>query len=241
MSENKNTTGPMSAAPLEKNEQIETIIVKTILYLTVIGIFIIVIGIVWAIGDLFATDKFEQWLAASIQTKIFTIGLILLGIFFLSLFLVIFFKRGKNSVRNALFKDKPKSEMKEEEEYFLAKFITAGGLISVLLVILGLIIALIQYLLPGNALNDPLGIVTFLSGLTGGSAAIAVGFSVLLFDFLIYGFIYIWLNGQWVVINKILLSNKQFQEAHTFTKNEKIVGRVIFGLIVAELGAKFRF
>ena len=117
MSENKNTTGPMSAAPLEKNGQTERIIVNSILYMTVIGIFIVVIGIFWAIGDLFSEDKLQLFLDASIQTQIFTIGLILLGIFFLSLFLVIFFKRGKNSVQTALFKDKPKSEMKEEEEY----------------------------------------------------------------------------------------------------------------------------
>ncbi|MCK5347320.1 MAG: hypothetical protein KAR20_28115, partial [Candidatus Heimdallarchaeota archaeon] len=236
MSENKNTTGPMVTAPSERrSEQIEKIVVDTILYLTVIGIFIVVIGIVWAIGDLFATDKFEQWLEASIQTKIFTIGLILLGVFFLSLFLVVLYKRRRKSIQGALFKDKPKSEMKEEEEYGLAKFITAGGLISILLVILGLIIALIQYLITGDALDDPLGIVGFLSNLTGGSAAMGVGFAVLIFDFLIYGFIYVWLNGQWLVINKILTSNKLVQETHPFTKNEKIVGRIIFGLIVAEL------
>lgn len=235
MSENINTTGPTSAALLERNGQTEKIVVNTILYLTVIGIFIVVIGIVWAIGDLFATDKFEQWLAASIQTKIFTIGLILLGVFFLSLFLVVLYKRRRSTIQGALFKDKPKSEMKGEEEYGLAKFITAGGLISILLVILGLIIALIQYLVTGDALEDSLGIVSFLSGLTGGSAAIAIGFSVLIFDFLIYGFIYVWLNGQWLVINKILSSNKQVQEKHPFTKKEKIVGRIIFGLIVVEL------
>jgi hypothetical protein len=235
MSENKNTTGPKSAALLQRNGQTEKIIVNTILYLTVIGIFIVIVGIVWAIGDLFSKDKLQLFLDASIQTQIFTIGLILLGVFFLSLFLVVLYKRRRDTIQGALFKDKPKSEMKEEEEYGLAKFITAGGLISIILVILGLIIALLQYLITGDELEDPLGIVSFLGSLEGGSAVIAIGFAVLIFDFLIYGFIYVWLNGQWLVINKILLSNKQVQETHPFTKNEKVVGRIIFGLIVVEL------
>ena len=235
MSENKNTTGPMSTAPTENNVLAEKIVVNTILYLTVIGLFIVVVGIVWAIGDLFSSDKLQLFLDASIQTKIFTIGLILLGIFFLSLFLVVLYKRRRDSIQNFLFKDKPKSDSKEEEEYGLAKFITAGGLISILLAIVGLIIALIQFLITGEALNDLFGIVTYLSSLEGGSAAIGIGFSILIFDFLIYGFIYVWLNGQWLVIHKILLSNKQVQEAHPFTKNEKIIGRIIFGFIVVEL------
>ena len=91
--------------PEEKEERNENIIVMTILWLTTVGLFIAVIGVIWRIKDLFTETGWEEFLLLSIQTQIFIVGLILLGIFFLTLFLVVLYRRGKRSMHNMLFKE----------------------------------------------------------------------------------------------------------------------------------------
>ena len=145
----------------EKKENARNILVKVILWITMIGLFVAIIGGVWGIGDAFSTTKWESFAGLEIQTKLFVIALILLGIFFIILFLVVLYKRGINSLYQALFKEAPEQEGKETEEYVIAKIITAGMLISFFTIFVGLVIAFIQFLAGEDILDDPFGFWSF--------------------------------------------------------------------------------
>ena len=219
--------------PEEKEERRENIIVTTILWLTTVGLFISVIGVIWRIKDLFTETGWQEFLLLALQAQVFIIGLILLGIFFLTLFLVVLFKRGKRSMHSMLFREKYE-EMSKDETYMPAKVITAGTLICIFAIFLGLIIAIMGYFLTGDG-EDPLNLWGWIDGLTGGAKILLIGGSILILDGLIYGFVYTWVNGQWVVINQILKYNKAVEEKHIFDKNKNITGKVTFGIIVAEI------
>lgn len=210
----------------------ENVVVQVILWMTTLGLFWSCISLVWAIGDLFSETKFEDFLAISLQSQLFIVGIILMGIFFLVLFLVVFYRRGRRNLHKSLFKEIPKEEISQEETYQIAKYIAAGALIAVFLVFTGLIIALIEFLF-GNFFNE--NTPDFFKNLTGGTISLIVGFIVLLFDGLVYSMVYIWQNGHRWVIHSILLYNEKAEFKHVFTKNQQLTGKILFALIVAEL------
>ncbi|QEE14658.1 hypothetical protein DSAG12_00471 [Promethearchaeum syntrophicum] len=220
--------------PEQKEERNENIIVTIILWLTTIGLFISVIGIIWRIKDLFTETGWQDFLLLSIQTQIFVVGLILLGTFFLTLFLVVLYRRGKRSMHNMLFKDKY-DEISKDETYIPAKIITAGTLLCIFTIFLGLIIATIGFFLNQGEGEDPFELWEWFTNLTGGSRILLVGGSILTLDALLYSGIYTWENGQWVVINQILKYNKKMEEKHSFEKNQKIIGNITFTIIVIEV------
>ncbi|MHA1476435.1 MAG: hypothetical protein ACTSQ5_14770, partial [Promethearchaeota archaeon] len=220
--------------PEEKEERNENIIVITILWLTTAGLFISVIGVIWRIKDLFTETGWEEFLLLSIQTQIFIVGLILLGTFFLTLFLVVLYRRGKRSMHNMLFKEKY-DEMSKDETYIPAKIITAGTLLCIFTIFLGLIIAIIGFFVNGGQGEDPLNLWGWFDGLTGGSQILLVGGSILTLDALLYSGIYTWENGQWVVINRILKYNKAVEDKYSFEKNQKITGNITFVIVIAEI------
>lgn len=232
--EEKKVENSEPLTPEEKEERNENIIVITILWLTTIGLFISVIGVIWRIKDLFTEEGWELFLSLSIQTQIFIVGLILLGTFFLTLFLVVLFRRGKRSMHNMLFKEKY-DEMSKDETYMPAKIITAGTLLCIFTIFLGLIIAIIGFFVNGGEGDDPLNLWGWFDGLTGGSQILLIGGSILTLDALLYSGIYTWENGQWVVINRILKYNKAVEDKYTFEKNKKIMGNITFVIVIAEI------
>jgi len=220
--------------PEEKEERRENFMVTIILWLTTIGLFILVIGIIWRIKDIFTETGWADFLALSIQTKIFIVGLILLGTFFLTLFLVVLYRRGKRSMHNMLFKEKY-DELSKDETYMPAKIITAGTLLCIFTIFIGLVIAIIGFFLNAGEGEDPLNIWGWFTALTGGSRILLIGGSILTLDALLYSGIYTWENGQWVVINKILKYNKAVEDKYTFEKNQKIIGNVTFVIVITEI------
>ncbi|MHA1675517.1 MAG: hypothetical protein ACTSYI_18040 [Promethearchaeota archaeon] len=221
-----------SKTPTERDKMIQNIIVKSILWMTTIGIFVTTIGAVWAIGDLFSTDKLALFIDLSFQSKLFVIGFVLLGIFFLVLFLVVFYKRGRRNIQKNLFKEYPEDARSGDEAYQIAKYIAAGALIAVFLIFTGLIIALFEFLFGNFAFDN---IPDFWKDLTGGTYILVISLIFLLFVGLVYSMIFIWQNGHKWVIDSILIYNEKIRDKHDFTKNQQTVGKVLFALIVAEL------
>ncbi len=219
-------------SPSERELRFQSIIIKIILWMTAIGIFVSTVGLFWAIGDIFSTSKWKEFLNLSIQTQIFIVGLILLGLFFLVLFLVVFYKRGSRNLQRNLFKVDKELKKSKDEAYLLAKYIAAGTLIAVFLVFTGLIIALIEFLF-GHITST--NIPDFFTTLTGGSITLIIGLILLLFDGLIYSMIFIWENGHNWVIESILLYNERVESKYDFSSKQKITGKIFFGIIVLEL------
>lgn len=225
--------------PLDETH--EKVIVNTILILGLIGIALFIIGIVWSIKDIFS-QNFWEWFTdeeRAIQTQLFIIGLILIGLFFLLIFLYVLYKRGIRSFAGTLFKEKPEKELRKEEEYLPAKIITIFGLLSVFSIVVGLIIASIQTLIGTSNPQTGIDFIDVIFILSGGVRILILSVALILIDGLIYGFAYIWLNGQWVVVNKILLINQKVKEKYDITKTQKIIAQIIFGIFVIEISAVF--
>jgi hypothetical protein len=69
----------------------------------------------------------------------------------------------------------------------------------------------------------------------GGLRIISVASIILILDALIYGFVYVWMNGQWLVINKILAVNKDIGGKYEYKKGEEISGKIVFAIVVTEI------
>ena len=221
----------LSAAEAEKRR--EDLVGSSFLGLIVISFGIILVGAIWAIKDLFTTDAFAGFLELSPQTKIFIVGLFLIGILMLSIFLLVLYRRGKDSIMDALFKDKPVLEFKDTEEYIPAKIIAAGALISIFTIFLGLMIGLIGYAIDDETTEDVLGFYNFLGSLTGGALVLIVGVFILIFTSLILGFVYIWQNGYYHLMNFILRNNKNTEVDASFNEEETVLGRIVFIFFVS--------
>ena len=231
--QDETTKSPLLSA--EKAEVAKNVIVKSILWITMVGLFVTVIGGIWAIGDIFSQQKFSSFIDLEIQSQLFITGLILLGIFFLVLFLVVLYKRGKTNLMESLFKEAPEKEVKSADEYLPAKLITGGALISFFAIFVGLIVAFLTFIFDKTVFADELGFWSIMGDLTGGSTVLMIGIIVLILDGLIFGMIYIWQNGYYLLINKILRYNQKVNEIHDFSKNERITGKIVFGIIVVIL------
>jgi hypothetical protein len=196
------------------------------------AVFLLVIGGIWSIGDIFSQDKFGAFLTLSLYSQLFLVGIIVIGLFILSVFLVVFYRRGRDSILRALFKEKPKD--RDAEEYLPAKIISAGALISIFVVVLGLLIALIEFLV--NGWSDASGFWSFLGELTGGLRILIIAGFIWAFGGLALGAVYSWQNGYYFVVNIILRRNKEVAvPTQTYTKQQKITGQIFFGITVASV------
>jgi hypothetical protein len=216
------------------DEMYEKVIVNIVLVMSLIGIAGLAIGIVWFIKDLISTDVWTEFKGSSIQTIIFVIGIILIGIFFMFIFLFVLYKRGIHSISDALFKKKPSRQLKEGEEYLAAKIITAGALLSIFVIFVGLLIASIQWMIAGFG-TDISDFWDSFAEFKGGYRVLIVSALILVLDGLIFGFIYVWMNGQGLLVNNIMNYNRKVIDRIEFSKGERIAGKFTFGLIVTEI------
>jgi hypothetical protein len=195
------------------------------------GIFIVALGAIWSIGDIFSQNKFGAFLSLSFFSQLFIVGVIIIGLFILSVFLAVFYRRGRDSIIRALFKEKPKE--KDSEAYLPAKIIAAGALISIFIIVIGLLIALIEFMVQG-ATTD--GFWSFLGVLTGGLKVLISGGLVLAFTGLALAGFYAWENGYFFVMNVILRRNAASPKpSFAINKNQKITAQVFFSLLVASV------
>ena len=190
---------------------------------------IIIIGGIWLIGDLFSQEKLEIFTTLSLPFQIFIIGLIIVGLFFLGILMLIIYRRGKRILLKLLFGVKTDEDLKEKEEYFPAKIITAGALISFCVIFIGLILALIESIIGSQ--SDSTGFWVFLGDLTGGGWILLIGLILIALTGLILGVFYSWQNGYYFFLNKIL-KRKEAPSKYTFSKNQKITGRIFFIIFV---------
>lgn len=235
-------SSPPPATPKEEPKveaQIEVTIqqyrvAQVFVAILIAGLFTIAIGGVWAIGDIFSQNKFGAFLNLSVYSQIFIVGLILLGLFILSIFLAVLYRRGRDSILKGLFQEIPGK--KDVEEYLPGKIITAGGLISLFMVFLGLIIALIQFLVSDTQAT---GFWAFLGVLTGGVRLLLIGSLILALTMLVLGFCWLWQNGYYFIINKILQRNAKITTSYSFNDKQKLTGQIIFFIVVGAIGICF--
>ncbi len=122
----ENPTTPVPEHASEESEYTYTIselrIAQVFVLLITIGLFILIVGGVWAIADLFSTNKLQLFIGLSLFTQIFILGVMFLGLFVAFIFLVVFYRRGRDALLRSLFQLKIRN--KNVEEYLPARIIS---------------------------------------------------------------------------------------------------------------------
>jgi len=165
----------------------------------------IVVGVVWSILDfVMPLGKFDIFLALNLGYQIAIIAGFLAALFLLLIFFFGLFKKGAKGVLRFLFRER---ELEERYKNRLDVKIAAGGLLlSIMAVIVGIIIALIQDVVAGSGSSPLASLFTDFSAgnwvLFGGIAFLAlVGLSLFL--------IFFWKNGNYAIMKIVGILEKE--------------------------------
>lgn len=198
-------SGPGPAAPAATTfSRSETMLGKTLYYVLVISIVVIVAGVGWSIADwLQPTGKFEAFLALPWGAKIAVIGAFLFLFFLLLIAFSQLHARGVNSITHALFS--AKHEYKEAVVSTMARLVTAGLMISVLLTTAGMIMFAVEALAGAGGT----GITAFLASLTGGETTLVAGIFSATLTMLVISFAWLWNVGNYFFARKFFKAGQQ--------------------------------
>ncbi len=152
-------------------------------------------GGIWSIFDfIMPTGKLDVFLAFSLGSQIAIIAGILAGLFFLLIFFFGLFKKGRKWVLHFIFNVR---EIEEKYKNRIDVKIAAGGLlISVMAVIVGIIISLIQEI--GSSESSPFFVFLILS--PTGNKILFAGIAVFAILAITLFMIYFWKNGYYVIL-----------------------------------------
>ncbi len=153
-------------------------------------------GGIWSIFDfLMPTGKLETFLRLSLGSQIAIIAGILAGLFFLLIFFFGLFKKGRKWVLHFIFNVR---EIEEKYKNRIDVKIAAGGLlISIMAIIIGVVISIIQDLLPGST-STPFS--AFLDSFSAGNWILFAGASLFAVLAVTLFMIYFWKNGYYVIL-----------------------------------------
>lgn len=154
-------------------------------------------GGIWSIFDfIMPTGKLDVFLALSLGSQIAIIAGILAGLFFLMIFFFGLFKKGRKWVLHFIFNVR---EIEEKYKNRIAVKIAAGGLlISIMAIIIGVVISIIQDLLLGSSQSTPFS--AFLASFSTGNWILFAGISFFAILAVTLFMIYFWKNGYYVIL-----------------------------------------
>ena len=154
-------------------------------------------GGIWSIFDfIMPTGKLDVFLALSLGSQIAIIAGILAGLFFLLIFFFGLFKKGRKWVLHFIFNIR---EIEEKYKNRIAVKIAAGGLlISIMAIIIGVVISIIQDLLLGSSQSTPFS--AFLASFSTGNWILFAGISLFAILAVTLFMIYFWKNGYYVIL-----------------------------------------
>jgi len=163
----------------------------------VISCLICITGGIWSIFDfIMPTGKLVSFLGLTLGYQIAIIAGILAGLFFLLIFFFGLFKKGRRWVLHFIFKVK---EIEEKYKNRIDVKIAAGGLlISVMAIIIGIVIAIIQEILLGPSQGSPFS--TLLESFSSGNWILFTGISLFAILAVTLFMIYFWKNGYYVIL-----------------------------------------
>jgi len=163
----------------------------------VIACLITVTGGIWSLFDfVMPTGKFDAFMLLNLGYQIAIIAGFLAGLFFLLIFFFGLFKKGRKWVLVFIFN---LNEIEEKYKNRLDVKIAAGGLLlSLMAIIIGVIIAVIQEILGGSSSTSPFS--GFLASFTSGNWILFTGVSVFAVLAVTLFLIYFWKNGYYLIL-----------------------------------------
>jgi len=163
----------------------------------VISCLICITGGIWSIIDFIQpTGKLESFLGLTLGYQIAIIAGILAVLFFLLIFFFGLFKKGRKWVLHFIFKVR---EIEEKYKNRVDVKIAAGGLlISIMVIIIGIVIAMIQEILIAPSQSSPFSL--FLASFSAGNWILFTGISLFAILAVTLFMIYFWKNGYYVIL-----------------------------------------
>jgi len=151
-------------------------------------------GGIWSLFDfIMPTGKLETFLAMSLGSQIAIIAGILAVLFFLLIFFFGLFKKGRKWVLHFIFNVR---EIEEKYKNRIEVKIAAGGLlISIMAIIVGVVISIIQDLGSSQSIFS-----TFLASFGTGNWILFAGVSLFAILAVTLFMIYFWKNGYYVIL-----------------------------------------
>lgn len=180
--------------------------VAQVFYFLIVGwLFVILLGAIWSIGDFIQpTGKFDDFLALPLGVQIAVVGGLLLLLFLFLIAIAILYKKGSKVLLAIMFRRRVKKAQNAQAQNILAKLITGGLLVSILVAAAGIVVALFQVALGNVDWSDTI-FVAF-SEFTTGNIVLLVGVVGMAFTALALGFVALWNNGYNFFLNRIFLS-----------------------------------
>jgi len=180
-------------------------------WLIVIGVIFLLFTIIWTIADWIAPKgKSEFFFSLPFGVKFMVIGMFLFGFFMLFVAFTMLYNRGTSALTRAIFSaEKMYRQIKATKE---ARIITAGLLISLLVIGIGIVLAVV-YSRPQHASGTSTGVAVleFLNELWSTS----YGEFFLLFAVLYFAFVVLIIMGAWIWNQGTIAIQKRF-----FLKNQ---------------------
>jgi len=153
-------------------------------------------GGIWSIIDFIQpTGKLESFLGLTIGYQIAIVAGVLAGLFFLLIFFFGLFKKGRKWVLHFIFNIR---EIEEKYKNRIDVKIAAGGLlISIMAIIIGVVISIIQDILLGNESSPFSGL---LASFQTGNWILFTGISLFAILAVTLFMIYFWKNGYFLIL-----------------------------------------
>ena len=163
----------------------------------VIACLITATGGIWSIFDfVMPHGKFEIFLSLNLGYEIAMVAGFLAGLFFLLIFFFGLFKKGRKRILMFTFSLK---EIEEKYKNRLDVKIAAGGLLlSLMAIIIGIIIAVIQEIFGSSSSTSPFS--GLLASFTSGNWILFTGVSVFAVLAVTLFLIYFWKNGYYLIL-----------------------------------------
>jgi len=163
----------------------------------VISCLICITGGIWSLFDfIMPTGKLVSFLGLTLGYQISIIAGGLAVLFFLLIFFFGLFKKGRRWVLHFIFNVR---EIEEKYKNRIDVKIAAGGLlISIMAIIIGFVIAIIQEILLGPSQSSPFSL--FLASFSTGNWILFTGFSLFAILAVTLFMIYFWKNGYYVIL-----------------------------------------
>ena len=160
----------------------------------------IITGIVWSIFDFIMPEgKFNVFLDLNLGYQIVIVAGFLAGLFFLLIFFFGLFKKGSKGILGFLFRERPLEEKYKNRKD--VKIAAGGLLLSILAIVVGVIVAIIQDVMLGNQSTSPLS--AFFADFSAGNWILFGSIALLALIGLCLFMIFFWKNGNYAIMRII--------------------------------------
>nr|MDO8111815.1 hypothetical protein [Candidatus Sigynarchaeota archaeon] len=200
----------------------------------ILELFVVIVGMVWSIGDAFSTNKWGWFIGLPIQFQVIIIAVIALAAFGILFGLVVLYRHGRNAVLKALYgKIVPSDELKEFGDHKVPRIVVSLTMMSALVLLAGVVIAVIEIAATGD-LNLGNESQSF-NDLTGGEKLLFIMVFIIIITGSLLGSLFLLQTGYNYIMVRLARVNKKFKEDSSQLEIKKKELSSIFYLAITSI------